>query len=165
MTDRPSPEQAALALQGAREHQGAALTGRREPMRVKVAFGVTGLAFGACYDVFNDPGSIPVLAVAATTWTHAIASRTPRGAALLGYGTAGARNRPPAYVLAVLAVVALLMAIGYFSISPHTAYLNDHVPYWHTTGMLLLIAVTTALAPLDSRFRMWLFKLTSKRGV
>ncbi|MFH8573071.1 hypothetical protein [Streptomyces sp. NPDC017993] len=41
--------------------------------------------------------------------------------------------------------------------------MNDHVPYWHTMGMLLLIMVTTALTSLDTRFRKWLFKLTSKR--
>ncbi|MFJ8676941.1 hypothetical protein [Streptomyces sp. NPDC093589] len=164
MTDRPSADQAALALRETREYQGAALTARQEPLRVKVAWALVGLAFGASYDVFDDPGSAPVLMVAAVLWAHGIASRAPRGAALLGYGTTGARNRPPAYVLAVLTAVALLMAIGYFTITPHAAYLNDHVPYWHTMGMLLLIMVTTALTPLDIRFRKWLFKLISKRA-
>ncbi|MFJ9412402.1 hypothetical protein [Streptomyces sp. NPDC101393] len=37
---------------------------------------------------------------------------------------------------------------------------------WHTMGMpLLLIMVTSALAPLDTRYRKWLFKPTSKRGM
>ncbi|MEU8825446.1 hypothetical protein [Streptomyces sp. NPDC048636] len=132
---------------------------------MKIAFALTGLAFGMCYDVFDNPGSAPVLVVAAVSWAHLLVSRTPRGAALLGYHTTGVRNRPPGYILGVLCVVALVMAIGYFSVAPHTAYLDDHVPYWHTMGMLLLMVVTIALAPLESRFRAWLFKLTSKRGV
>ncbi|MFJ9412391.1 hypothetical protein [Streptomyces sp. NPDC101393] len=165
MTDQPSPEQAALALREARGHQGAALAARQEPLRLKITFAATGLAYGACYDLFDDPGTTPLLALAAASWAHLIISRSPRGAALLGYRTTGVRNRPPAYILGMLAVTALLMAIGYFSITPHTAYLDDHVPYWHTMGVLLLIAVTTVLAPVESRFRAWLFKVTSKRGV
>ncbi|MFJ8675780.1 hypothetical protein [Streptomyces sp. NPDC093589] len=38
------------------------MTARQEPLRVKAALTLVGLvAFGACYDVFDDPGATPVL--------------------------------------------------------------------------------------------------------
>jgi peptidoglycan biosynthesis protein MviN/MurJ (putative lipid II flippase) len=161
--DQPSPGQAALALQDVRRRRNEALGARREPLRMRIVFSVLCVGFAASYDVFKDPGVIPPLVAAAVVWAYFFASRTRRGAEVLGHRSTGLKDLPPAYTaIALSIVVAVLAAAAY--VEPQVIRHVHHVPYWHTLGGLVLVAVTFPLSRVDQRWRTRLLERT-RRGV
>ncbi|MEW1751714.1 hypothetical protein ACIQU1_22175 [Streptomyces angustmyceticus] len=164
MTGRPTPEQAAQALRGAHDLQGRALDSRREPPLVKLGLGLIALACAACYDVLDHPGQMPLWIAVAMMWGYILAARSRRGAAALGFRATGLRNLPATYVAVVLAACAAVLAVSGFALRRTEGFLSDHVPYWHTLGILALIVVATALSPVDRRLRARLLARTQKLG-
>ncbi|MFG2196726.1 hypothetical protein [Streptomyces sp. NPDC048639] len=163
MSDRPTQDQAAQALQGIRQRQGEALAGRQEARWVQIMFAVLAVAWFASYDVFQDPGPIPYLVFAGVMWTYLLASRTRKGAALLGHRSTGLRNLPGAYIAIVLGIFTVVMVAGGYIGSRSTGFLHDHVPYWHSLLGLVLTALAFPFARLGQKLQLWLLDRTRTR--
>jgi len=164
MPNGMSAQQADEAIRDMRRRQEQSLASRTEPLGVRIGLGLVAMAWAACYDVFDHPGTAPLMLFALAFCGYAIAARTPRGAAALRFRSAGLRGLPPAYVAGVLVLYAALFALGGLGVRACAGFLDARVPYWHLLGMAALIAAVTATAPLDRRMRTWLMAHARKQG-
>lgn len=155
MSRQPTPEEAALALGEVRRRGSEALTARREPMWLQIAWTVVILGCFASYDAFDDPGAAPWIVPLGLVMLQTALSSTRHGAGLLGLRSVGPHTAPAHRVAAFTAIVVLTAAAGAAVFWLGRGSLDAHVPYWHTlaglVGLTLVVLVSRRTTALQRR--------------
>jgi peptidoglycan/LPS O-acetylase OafA/YrhL len=136
--DRPTPAEAARALQEAEHRKDQVVASVRESRWVAVVFGIVLFLYLAAPDFFGPEvtkWTSPVLAVLSVT--YAVLLNTRRGSALLGRPTRLRKEEiSPRFAAAARGVLLLALVVGIVAaFVPHP---DLPLPYWRTVAGVLL---------------------------